>query len=160
MLSPKSGDFSHHICVGLKTDAPIAYGIEMATGGMAYINDMCQSHIGKKYIMTDYRQFDKTPPAWLIRDAFSIVFDSLDLKHVEDSEGEVWPVNEVRTQRRIKKLVSYFINTPIRLASGERFRKRGGVPSGSTFTNIIDTIINCIVTRFVHYHYKQMKIGS
>jgi hypothetical protein len=143
-----------------KTDAPIAYGIEMATGGMAYINDMCQSHIGKKYIMTDYRQFDKTPPAWLIRDAFSIVFDSFDLKHVEDAEGKVWPVNEVRTQRRIKKLVSYFINTPIRLASGERFRKRGGVPSGSTFTNIINTIINCIVTRFVHYHYKQMKIGS
>jgi hypothetical protein len=41
------------------TDAPIAYHIEMATGGMAYINEMCQQFPEHKYLMVDYSEFDK-----------------------------------------------------------------------------------------------------
>nr|WPR18850.1 MAG: RNA-dependent RNA polymerase [Partitiviridae-like virus 3] len=136
----------------LKTmDAPIAYRVEMATGGMAYINDMCSSHPGSTYLMIDYKQFDRTVPPWLIRDAFQIVMDCFHLDRVVDSEGKVWPVNSDRTIRRFKRMVSYFINTPVRMPTGERFRKSGGVPSGSMWTNIIDTIVNCIVTRYCGY---------
>lgn len=48
-------------------------------------------------------------------------------------------------------MVNNFINNPVQLSSGERFRKFGGVPSGSCFTNIIDGIVNIIVTRYSTY---------
>lgn len=120
----------------------------MATGGMAYIDDMIRTHKGKPMMMTDFSQFDKTVPPWLIRDAFNMVFDSLDLSHVIGSDNKVWNVNSDRTRRRLDRLVKYSINTPVRLPSGERYRKSGGVPSGSMFTNIIDTIVNTIITRY------------
>lgn len=130
------------------TDAPIAYRVEMATGGMAYIDEMCNKFPQDTYLMTDYSNFDKTVPPWLIRDAFSIVLNSFDDSKVQDVEGKVWNVNPIRTQRRWKRLVDYFINTPVRLPRGDRYMKTGGVPSGSMFTNIIDTIINVIVSRY------------
>uniref|UniRef100_A0A1Y1KG39 RdRp catalytic domain-containing protein n=1 Tax=Photinus pyralis TaxID=7054 RepID=A0A1Y1KG39_PHOPY len=135
-----------------QTDAPIAYRIEMATGGMSYINDMCTAHPGETLLMVDYSGFDSTIPAWLIRDAFQILFDSFDFTKVVSSDGQVWPVNPMRTHRRVRKLIQYFINTPFRLPDGRRFKKSHGVPSGSGFTNIIDTIINCIVMRFLCFN--------
>nr|UDL14380.1 MAG: putative RNA-dependent RNA polymerase [Partitiviridae sp.] len=135
-----------------QTNAPIAYRVEMATGGMSYINDMCRRHPNQPMVMTDYSQFDASIPAWLIRDAFQIVFDSFDLTKVIGSDGKTWNVKPHRTNARIRKLIQYFINTPIRMPDGRRFRKSGGVPSGSVFTNIIDTIVNAIVMRYVSYH--------
>ncbi|APG78239.1 RdRp [Hubei partiti-like virus 11] len=130
------------------SDAPIAYRAEMATGGMSLINDMCQSHPGAKYLMTDLSQFDKSVPPWLIRDAFGIVMENFDFTRVVGSDGKVWDVNPDRTKRRISRMIDYFINTPVRLCNGERYRKRGGVPSGSMWTNIVDTIVNAIISRY------------
>lgn len=73
-----------------KTSAPIGYCVEVATGGMSYINDMLTAHPDAKYLITDWSCFDKTVPPWLIRDAFQIVYDSMDWSHVKDSEGKVW----------------------------------------------------------------------
>lgn len=61
-------------------------------------------------------------------------------------------MNPSKTARRWRKIVNYFINTSFRLLTGERFQKSGGVPSGSCFTNIIDTIVNAIITRYCVYH--------
>lgn len=45
-----------------------------------------------------------------------------------------------------KYLIDYFIRTPTRLSNGERYRKSSGVASGSYFTQIIDSVVNWIVT--------------
>nr|APG78227.1 RdRp [Hubei partiti-like virus 10] len=130
---------------------PVAYQVEMATGGMAYVNQMIDSFPMGNYVVQDWRKFDKRVPPWLIRDVFSIILDSFDLGHVLDQEGKIWPVRPERTSKRFSKVVSYFINTPVRLSSGERFRKNGGVPSGSMWTNIIDTLVNLVITRYVYF---------
>lgn len=133
-------------------DYPLAYGIEMGKGGMGYINEMYErSPKGSAAYMLDWKRFDKHVPAWLIRDAFDILWNSFDHDKVVDSEDIIWEVNPELTKNRWAKIVNYFINTPFRLPSGERFRKDGGVPSGSGFTNIIDSIVNAIVTRYCAY---------
>lgn len=132
-------------------DSPIAYHIEIATGGMQYINSMLKTFPDSRYFVSDWSKFDKTVPAWLIMDAFSIIFNSFDLSKVRDSEGLVWPVNPSQSENRLKRIRQYFINTPIRICDGRRFKKTGGVPSGSMFTNVIDSIVNLIVLRYISY---------
>lgn len=135
-----------------RDDYPLAYGIEMGNGGMGYIDDMF-TRMGPRAraAMMDWSKFDKQVPAWLIRDAFSIMYESFRTDVVQDSDGLYWPVNPDITNNRWKKVIDYFINTPFRLPNGERYRKKSGVPSGSGFTNIIDSIINAIVTRYLIY---------
>ncbi|APG78263.1 RdRp [Hubei diptera virus 18] len=135
-----------------KHKLPIAYGLEMAHGGMNSINDMLLRNRGCKYVISDWSKFDKTIPPWLIRDAFHI------LEKLIDFESLPRPAYQ---RRRFKKIVDYFVETPIRTCKGERFLVTGGVPSGSCFTNIIDSIINCIVTRFLVYQTtNQFPIGE
>lgn len=49
----------------------IAYGAEMANGGMSLIHEMLKRTKGK-YLVTDWSSFDKTIPSWLIRHAFTL----------------------------------------------------------------------------------------
>lgn len=130
---------------------PIAYGIEMANGGMEYINKMLSSHPHGRYVCTDWKSFDKTIPPWLIRDAFTLIAETINFAQVVDVDGNVWDVNPVLSIRRWKRMVDYFIETPIRTCKGDRYLVTGGVPSGSCWTNIIDSIINIIVTRWLTY---------
>lgn len=130
----------------------VAYGIEIGTGGMNYINDMLIGHEKANYIMGDWSRFDKCVPAWLIRDAFKMIARHIDWDKVTCVEGKEWPVAAAKTKRRWEAMVNYFINTPIQLNTGERFLKRGGVPSGSCWTNIIDSIVNALVSRYLVYH--------
>lgn len=132
-------------------NSPIAYHIEVATGGMQYVNSMLKSHPHSRYSVTDWKEFDKCIPAWLIKDAFSIIMNSFDMGHVKDSEGLIWPVNAQQSINRAAKVMQYFINTPIRMCDGTRWKKTGGVPSGSMFTNVIDSIVNLIVLRYMSY---------
>lgn len=130
---------------------PIAYQVEMATGGMQYIDQLIRRHKDCRYICGDWSKFDKTVPPWLIRAAFQIILNAFDLTKCQDNEGRISELSKTETIRRFKRLVKYFINTPVRLSTGERFRKSGGVPSGSMFTNIIDSIVNMIVMRYCIY---------
>lgn len=131
---------------------PIAYGLEIGNGGMDYFQTVLRDHPGAVKLMGDWSRFDKTIPPWLIRDAFGIVKEMIDFAQVEDSEGKKWPVRPYRSNRRWRKMVHYFINTPVRLSDGQRFLKIGGVPSGSCWTNVIDSIINMIVMRYLIYN--------
>jgi hypothetical protein len=134
-------------------DHPYALGLEMATGGMAYVNEAAhyvRNH-GGRHLLVDITGLDYSIPAWLIRDAFDILFDCFDMSHVHDSEDKTWPVNSDKSTNRFAQIIDYFINTPIRLPNGERFRKSAGIPSGSMFTNLIDTIVNAIILRYSVY---------
>lgn len=129
----------------------IAYGVEIGNGGMTYVNAMAEAFPTRPVLLGDWSKFDKTIPAWLIRDSFKILAEAIDWSHVQDSEGKIWPVRENRSKRRWRKLVSYFIDTPIRMSDGRRYIKHCGVPSGSCFTNIIDSIVNALVMRYLTY---------
>lgn len=130
---------------------PIAYGFETAHGGMAQVNDMLDRNRGRIFACTDWKGFDKTIPPWLIRDVFSIISECFDMTKVQDVDGKIWDVNDQISWRRWKKMVDYFVETPIRTCKGERFRITGGVPSGSCWTNLVDSIINILVSRFCVY---------
>lgn len=92
----------------------------------------------------DIRGFDRTPGPRLIRWAFSVLRGMLVLSHAE--------------QRQWIAVREYFVNTPIYLYD-TLARKRGGVPSGSVFTQLIDCIINLYYcTASVHSLYKNMGI--
>lgn len=134
-----------------KEKPKIAYGVEIGTGGMHYVQSMLHYHHDKNYLIGDWSKYDKTIPAWLIRDAFKMILRHIDMTQVRSSGGSLWPVRASKTKVRLRRLISYFIDTPIQLSSGERFLTHGGVPSGSCFTNLIDGIINAIVTRWIIY---------
>lgn len=121
------------------------YGIEMGTGGMEYIDALAQSVSSKAFLLGDWSGFDNTVPPWLVRDCFCILESFIDFEHVEHSDGRVTSTNKKRHIRQWRKLIDYFINTPCRLSNGERFIKNGGIPSGTCFTNLIDSMANGIV---------------
>lgn len=130
---------------------PIAYGYEMANGGMEVLNGLLGRNPGSKFLCLDWKQFDKTVPPWVIRDVFALLAEKIDWSHVNDVEGKIWPVNPEPSRRRWKRMVDYFINTPIRTCKGERFMVSTGVPSGSCWTNIIDSLVNALYVRYAVY---------
>lgn len=86
----------------------------------------------------DMSSFDATISAKLIRMAFSIIKTWFDLDEVV-LDG--WTVRDI-----FDRVEFYFIHTPIVMPDSQVYRgKAHGVPSGSYFTSIVDSIVNCII---------------
>jgi hypothetical protein len=102
---------------------------------------------GEKLHGLDFKSFDTSVPPWMIHTAFDILHDNI--------EWETF--NGVPTSRKDRQkwrnvwdgLKWYFINTPILMPDGRMFRKLRGVPSGSWFTQLIDSIVNFILVHYI-----------
>lgn len=91
---------------------------------------------------TDVSSFDASMSAQMIVKAFEIISTWFDL------EGEISTASGVTVRARDvwDKVVTYFITTPIVMPDLNLYKgKRHGVPSGSYFTQIIDSVINTII---------------
>jgi hypothetical protein len=82
----------------------------------------------------DFSKFDSSIHPKLIALAFSIIRAQFD---EDESMETVWRVIE-----------QYFIHTPIVMPDGIMYKKHKGVPSGSYFTQIIDSIVNYIIIQY------------
>lgn len=130
-----------------ENDSFYGLGMETMRSGHSHLARNFTSESVTTCLNADLSQFDAHVPAWIIRDVFSHVSSWFDFTKVKDSEGKIWNVRPEQTCRRWKALVAYFINTKIRTPSGYRFQKSQGVPSGSMWTNFIDTCVNAVQMR-------------
>lgn len=135
-----------------KVGTSLAYGAETQKGGMKWLDEQLAAIKSKypdsKFCCIDYSSFDQTIPPWLIRIAFDIIEECFDFSAFQDIEG-VRKTDVKSTDYEWRQIKNYFINTPLRMENGDRFMKTGGVPSGSCFTNLIDSIVNLIVMNYI-----------
>lgn len=85
-----------------------------------------------KWISLDYSKYDQSISSWLIEDAFEIIrcaFDDLD------------------DERLFDVMVNDFINKVFVDRNGVLHEAHKGVPSGSMFTQIIDSIVNYLMVQ-------------
>jgi len=134
-----------------KTDAFYGLGLETMRSGHEHLARSFNTHGIELSLCADLSSFDANVTNWIIRDVFAMMSDWFDFSRVKDSEGKIWNVNPEQTCRRWKAMVSYFINTKVRMPDGTRIQKKQGVPSGSMFTNILDTIVNAVQMRTCLY---------
>lgn len=111
----------------LKARTTMAFGLSKFTLG-AYLHRYIVEGPGRIVAM-DYSKYDSTVPALLIKRAFSIL--------------ATWFSKENRKELGWDIIVKYFIHTPIVMPDGHLYcGKNHGVPSGSYFTQMIDSIVN------------------
>jgi len=132
-------------------DSFYGLGMETARSGHEHLARSFSQPGIKLSLSGDLTNFDARVPAWTIRDVFSLVSDWFDFSKVLDSEGKYWNVNVGQSCRRWKAMLSYFINTKVRSPSGLRIQKSSGVPSGSMWTNFVDTCVNAVQFRTALY---------
>jgi len=93
-----------------------------------------KGHYHNRWLSLDYSRYDQSVSSWLIRDAFQIVAAAFDL-----NDWETRMLSEVVRIFTKKEFV-----TPFGMVSSSK-----GVPSGSMFTQIIDSIVNELMIRTV-----------
>lgn len=107
----------------------------------------CQSYANEWAYSTDVSSFDSALSGDLIRVAFNILKTWFDLSAIE-------PTTQAPYSLAWDMVVDYFIHTPIVMPNGYvYFGKRHGVPSGSYFTQLIDSICNVIICGAISYHF-------
>lgn len=95
----------------------------------------------------DVSAFDQSVQPWFIDRAFEILHDNIIWEHWKGQ-----PVSEAQRRRWAnlwQTMVWYFKNTPIVSPDGRVFRKALGVPSGSWFTQLVDSIVNYLYIQFL-----------
>ncbi|QKI28959.1 hypothetical protein 1, partial [Canna indica partitivirus] len=121
---------------------PLAYGYDMLLGGARKLRSEIKGY--KNHLCMDYKGFDKTVSSQLIELAFSILLQNLDFTQYRE-QGT--PDLE-RLVNMFTYIKHYFIQTPMRLYNGERYKKTAGIPSGSYFTQLVGSIVNWIITTY------------
>jgi hypothetical protein len=92
-------------------------------------------------------QVDATISSKLIHQAFSILQTWFNLSEVEPHSG-------LTTKEVFSLVEKYFITTPIVMPDGNIYcGKSHGVPSGSYFTQMVDSIVNVIIAGAISQHF-------
>lgn len=94
--------------------------------------DSISFHSNGRPVAMDYSKFDSSIPSYLIKQAFKIL--------------STWFSPEDRKEFGYEIVEKYFLHTPIVMPDGNLYTgKKHGVPSGSYFTQMIDSIVNTIL---------------
>jgi len=108
----------------------MAFGMKKFEIG-ALVDSICY-HTDGTPVALDYSKFDSTIPSYLIKQAFKII--------------ATWFTEEDKKEFGFEIVEKYFLNTPIVMIDGKLYTgKKHGVPSGSYFTQIVDSIVNTIL---------------
>lgn len=139
------GLFARPLIEKFKTGiTPMAFG--MPTGVLGAKLRVSSYHKRFAY-STDVSSFDASIPRALIDKAFKILSTWFDLTQIEPTSG-------VRLDDIWYRMVKYFITTPIVMPDGNcYFGKRHGVPSGSYFTQMIDSVVNVILVGAIGHKF-------
>lgn len=96
----------------------------------------------KHVLSLDYSKFDSSIPASLIQAAFQILAS--------------WFTEDDRREYGWDDIIRYFVCTPIVMPDGHLYTgKKHGVPSGSYFTQLIDSIVNTMLIGAFGYAFKE-----
>lgn len=88
----------------------------------------------------DFSKFDSSVSSSLIQASFDIL--------------STWFSESDRLEYGWDRVVDYFIKTPIVMPNGKLYRgKRHGVPSGSYFTQIVDSIANTMIQFYLSFRF-------
>lgn len=123
--------FSAPIHSELERVLPLAYGYNSVEKG-ARISALTSKH--RQVVSLDFSGFDASLSASMIKDAFAILRTHLDL----DDEDEAL----------YERIVNDFIHTRIVTPDGDMYRVHGGVPSGSPFTSLVDSVCNVLACEY------------
>jgi len=104
-------------------------------------------------VKTDLVKLDRKLQVPLMDVAFGIVHDKIDFEHWNGNE--VRPSEVKRWNRVFDASVEYTLHTPIMCPDGDVFYINGGMPSGSSWTQLIDTICMAlmILTAVFYFGY-------
>lgn len=122
----------------LKANTPMSFGISSLKLGTKL---RVASYSNRWAYATDFSSFDSSISAKLIHLAFNILKTWFNLDELVSVGNK-----EVTVSRIFKLIEYYFINTMIVMPDGNLYKgKRHGVPSGSYFTQMVDSVVNAIV---------------
>jgi hypothetical protein len=117
-------------------DSPMPIGINYYKRLPRIINTALYDGITYKYgVGIDIKSFDSSVQPWLIQQSFEILEENLIF------------VDEM-AKLSFEYSKEYFIHTPVVMPDGRLWVKHLGVPSGSYYTQMIDSIANYIATTY------------
>jgi len=115
----------------LSSSTPMAFGLTKVQIG-ASLTQIENS--GVRYSL-DFSGFDSSVPSGIIHFAFRVLRSHF--AEWDEFHEKAW-----------NRLIGYFINTPIMMPDQSIWRKHGGIPSGSYFTQLIDSIVNYVAVQY------------
>lgn len=103
----------------------------------------------KRYYMAklDFAQFDTTVLESMIDEAFKLVELMIDFDHFRGKR--LPPSHSARWRRVWEHVKEYFVHTPVMSPSGKLQWLDGAVPSGSGFTQLIDSVVAMLIGRYM-----------